>query len=47
MDNAFKQPLFVVGLPLLVVGVSTANIAFWLPGLVFMVIGWSKRSSNR
>ncbi|MEX3776611.1 hypothetical protein [Pseudomonas sp. MYb118] len=46
MDNAFKQPLFVVGLPLLVIGISTGNTAFWVPGLVFMVIGWTKRSKR-
>ncbi len=46
MDTAFKHPLFVVGLPLLAIGISTGNTGFWLPGLVFMVIGWSQRSKK-
>jgi hypothetical protein len=46
MENTFKQPLFVVGMPLFVVGICIANPGFWIPGLVFMVIGFSQRSKG-
>lgn len=46
MENVFKQPLFIVGLPLLAVGIGTASPGFWIPGMVFMIIGWSQRSKG-
>lgn len=46
MKHAFKQPMFVVGIPLFAIGMATANPGFWIIGLVFMVIGWSQRSKR-
>jgi hypothetical protein len=46
MENTFKQPLFVVGMPLFVIGICIASPGFWIPGLVFMVIGFSQRTKG-
>ncbi|MCF3193412.1 hypothetical protein [Pseudomonas bubulae] len=46
MENAFKQPLFVVGLSLFTAGLATSIPAMWIPGIVFMVIAWSKKSKD-
>lgn len=46
MEAVFKQPMFIIGVSLLAVGISTANPGFWIPGSVFMVIGWSKKSKG-
>ena len=44
MENVFKQPLFVVGVSLFAVGLATSIPGIWIPGCVFMVIGWSQGS---
>ncbi len=46
MENVFRQPLFVVGMTLLAVGMGTSNPGFWIPGSVFMIIGWSQRQKD-
>lgn len=46
MENAFKQPLFVVGVSLFVVGLATSIHGIWIPGRVFMVSNWPKKSKN-
>lgn len=46
MENVFKQPMFIIGMCLLAVGIGTANPGFWIPGAVFMVIGWAKKSRD-
>lgn len=46
MENAFKQPLFVVGVSLSAVGLATSIPGIWIPGCVFMVIGFTKRTQG-
>jgi hypothetical protein len=46
MGSVFKHPMFIIGISLLAVGIGTANPGFWIPGCVFMVIGWSKKSKG-
>jgi hypothetical protein len=42
MEKAFRNPLFLTGLPLAVCGFAITAPAFWIPGLVLMVCGWAK-----
>ncbi len=46
MDKAFKQPLFVVGISMFTTGLATSIPGLWVPGSVFMAIGWSQRSKD-
>jgi hypothetical protein len=42
MDKAFRNPLFLTGLPLAVCGLAITAPALWITGLVLMVCGWAK-----
>lgn len=46
MENAFRQPLFVVGMSLSAVGLATSMPGIWIPGCVFMVIGFTNRKKG-
>ena len=42
MEKAFRNPLFLTGLPLTVCGIAITAPGLWIPGLVLMVCGWVK-----
>jgi hypothetical protein len=42
MERAFRNPLFLTGLPLAVCGLVITAPGLWIPGLVLMVAGWAK-----
>ena len=44
MENAFRKPLFVVGMSLFVCGLGIESPGLWIPGAAFMLIGWGQRS---
>ena len=46
MENSFKQPLFVVGMSLFAAGLATSIAGMWIPGCVFMAIGFSQRTKG-
>jgi len=46
MEKAFRNPLFLTGLPMAVCGVAITAPAFWIPGLVLMVCGWAKANKQ-
>ncbi|MDQ0978361.1 hypothetical protein [Pseudomonas synxantha] len=46
MQGVFKQPMFVIGVSFISIGLAIANPGFWIPGIVFMVIGWANRSKQ-
>lgn len=39
--------VFAVGISMLAVGLGTGNAGFWIPGCVFMAIGFSQKSSKK
>jgi hypothetical protein len=41
MEKAFRNPLFLTGLPLAICGVAITAPALWIPGFVMMVAGWA------
>ncbi|WP_236318838.1 hypothetical protein [Pseudomonas canadensis] len=42
MDKAFRNPLFLTGIPLAICGIAITAPALWIPGLVLMVCGLAK-----
>jgi hypothetical protein len=42
MEKAFRNPLFLTGLPLAICGVAFTAPGLWIPGLVLMIAGWAK-----
>jgi hypothetical protein len=46
MDKAFRNSLFLTGLPLAICGIAITAPGLWIPGLVFMVIGWANRDTR-
>lgn len=37
MEKAFRNPLFLTGLPLAICGVAFTAPGLWIPGLVLMI----------
>jgi hypothetical protein len=46
MEKAFRNPLFLNGLPRVVCGLAITAPGLWIPGLVLMVAGWAKRKKR-
>ncbi|CRM94495.1 hypothetical protein [Pseudomonas sp. 22 E 5] len=42
MDKAFRNPLFLTGIPLVICGIAITAPALWITGLVLMVCGLAK-----
>ena len=42
MEKAFRNSLFLTGLPLAIYGAAINSPGLWIPGLVLMVAGWAK-----
>ena len=46
MEKAFRNSLFVTGLPLVVCGVAINAPGLWITGLVLMICGWAKANKR-
>lgn len=46
MDKAFRNPLFLTGIPLVICGIAITAPALWIPGLVLMVCGLAKNKKQ-
>lgn len=42
MDKAFRNPMFLTGLPMAICGLAITAPGLWIPGLGLMVVGWAK-----
>lgn len=42
MDQAFRNPIFLTGLPMAICGLAITAPGLWIPGLGLMVVGWAK-----
>ncbi|KAF1031151.1 MAG: hypothetical protein GAK37_00914 [Pseudomonas sp.] len=43
MSKALRNPLFLIGLPMLVCGFAIAAPGLWIPGMALAVCGLSKK----
>jgi len=46
MERAFRNPLFLTGLPLAICGIAITAPGLWIPGAVLMIAGWAKGSKR-
>ncbi|GID03461.1 hypothetical protein TMM008_06630 [Pseudomonas sp. 008] len=42
MDKAFRNPMFLTGLPMAICDLAITAPGLWIPGLGLMVVGWAK-----